>query len=193
MHFTQASLLALLPIIVASWDIRMQNGPRLDGSRSYGCQNLENQRGDKLKWRASDGTQNGPRCCLYVYKREGCDSDSRGFCRDYNDELDFHFRSFEVDCDGRRTGGYQGSGPAPYYPSSSPYYNGPTTTYYNPPPQPYQTYNNPPPNQPYNSWGPYGPPYPNDNRPYNCRPGDRCYVDKEAADTKEQTETSKPE
>jgi hypothetical protein len=109
MHLSSAIILSLSIALTTAWEFK-SNDNRLSGSGTRGCQLLDHPRGDKLKWYPSDGTSSGSRCCLYVYKREGCEGDSRGLCRDHNDNLEFHFRSFEINCDGRRTGGNQDSG-----------------------------------------------------------------------------------
>jgi len=136
MHVAKAILLALSPSLIAAWELTA-SGTRLAGSRTYGCEAINSERGEKLKWHPYEGTQSGSRCCLYVYKRERCDGDSMGFCRDHNDELDFHFRSFEIDCDGRKTGGYQGSPASSYEPYYSP---PPAYDTYRPGPPAYDTY-----------------------------------------------------
>jgi hypothetical protein len=176
MHLNKALLVSLSASLITAWEFK-SNDNRQSGSRTQGCQSLDHPRGDKLKWHPYEGTQNGAKCCLYVYKREGCDGDSRGMCRDHNDDLDFHFRSFEIDCDGRKTGGNQGSPPpnsnSPQYDSYRPNQGPPSDSYRPnqfPPydsPEPYRP-NQPPPyesNRP-NQSPPYEPYRPNQPPPY---------------------------
>jgi len=220
MLFTKPALFLLSSItLISAWEIYSESDVnprehRNSGRGTSDCINRNHKREDKLKF-----SREGSSCCLYVYKEPDCNSNENklSLCRDFNSDIDFHFRSYYVDCDGRGvnnptppTGGSYANAPPPYsytpqpwtsslpYPPPSygsnppPYGNSPQP--YNNGPQPYvnspQPYNNGP--QPYvNSPPPYPnniPPSYNPQPPYqpvstSCRPGDRCYVKDEEAET----------
>jgi len=210
MFFTKAAVVLLSSTtLISAWEIYSNSDVTPREHRNYGrgtsdCVNRNHKKEDTLKF-----NREGTSCCLYLYKEVDCNANENklSLCRDYNKDIDFHFRSYYVDCDGRginnptppstvSSSSYSppySNNPQPYSNNPQPYSSNPAPYNYNP--QPYvnspQPYNNAP--QPYvNSPQPYSSQPYNPQDPYRpnvaCRPGDRCYV-KEEAETEQKPET----
>jgi len=223
MLFTRSTLLLLSSsLLSAAWEIHSISEAQPVDHRNIGygtsdCINRNHKRDGKLRF-----SREGSNCCLHIYKEVDCnlgqyDENKRSICRDYNRDIDFHFRSYYVDCEGRginnptppsQAGNNYGNGqpsygnnqppsgytPQPWGNNNPPPYNGNPPQYSNPPPPQYGNnqpqYGN---NQP--QYGNNPPPYSNNPQPYNpqgpyspCRPGDRCYVKAENATAKADTQ-----
>jgi hypothetical protein len=195
MYFTKISLLALSASLISSWEIKSEDR-RVGGPWSQGCREFENKRGDRLKWHPTRDTDGGAKCCLYIYKKEQCTDNSQGICRSFDDSLDFHFRSYRVECDDSTSRGpYNNNGPPPppYEPYRPPYdprdsypprpRDDPRDAY--PPRSPYDPRDSYPPRPPYDPRDPYPP------RSGSCRPGDRCWTEDINQDIEETAEAPK--
>jgi len=215
MLFTKSALVLFSSssLLVSAWQIHSTSDTnpreyRASGSGTSSCLNRNHKRDDPLRFDRENSN-----CCLRVYKEVDCNvgqdgENRRSICRDFRQDIDFHFRSFFVDCDGRginnptlpSNGNYQ-----PQYDNNQPYNNQPYNNQpYNNQPYNNQPYNNQPyNNQPYNNQPYNNQPYnnqPYNNQPYNnqpqynsgpCRPGDRCYVKAEEATASNNAEAAK--
>jgi len=172
MLFTKAALVFFSSVtLIAAWDVTSTGeagSPRehhTSGRGTSQCINRNHRKDDKLKF-----SRDGSSCCIHLYKEGDCNlssSNDKGesLCRDVkNKDIDFHFRSYYVDCDNR---GINNPTPMQVGEIYTPYNNGPPPYQYNQPPP----YGNQPPPYPYNQPPPYnnGPPLP--YPPYNPREG----------------------